>query len=183
MARTSRRDQLLDAALATFTERGYEATSVGRLARQTGLSKAAFTYHFATKESLLDEIADPLVTALETVVERHPTFPAWPDEVRALLSDYLEALVEHADLVTWIDGDKAVLNHEVLGERLRVCNERARRALIGSRGSQRAHVQAAAVLGMLWRPMRNLDSTGVERAAEALLDLAVDAVETIRGRS
>lgn len=183
MPRTSRREELLEAALQTFTERGYEATSVGALARQTGLSKAAFTYHFETKDSLLAEIADPLLSSLEAVIDHHPRAPEWPDGVRTLLADYLAALVEHADLVTWIDGDKAVLNHEILGERLRLSNERARRALIGSRGSERAHVQAAAVLGMLWRPMRNLDSPGVERAAGALLDLAVDAVKTIRGRA
>ena len=37
-----------------------------------------------------------------------------------------------------------------------------------------------AVLGMLWRPVRNLDAAKVESAREALLAVALDAVDTIR---
>ncbi len=171
----------MDAALAAFIDSGYEATSVGRLASLTGLSKAAFTYHFESKDALLDEIASPLLDALAGVVRRHPAEPGWPDGVAALLGDYLDALFAHADVVVWIDGDKAVLNHPQLGARLRRINSRMRRALAGGDRSERARVQAAAVTGMLWRPMRNLGAPRTQRAREALLDLAVDAVGTVRG--
>ncbi len=179
--RPSRREELVDAALAAFIDWGYEATSVGRLAALTGLSKAAFTYHFETKDALLAEIASPLLDALAEVLRHHPAEPEWPDGVAALLGDYVDALLVHADVVTWIDGDKAVLNHPQLGVRLRRINSRMRRALAGGDRSERARVQAAAVVGMLWRPMRNLGAARMSRAREAVLELAVDAVGTVRG--
>ncbi len=179
--RPSRRHELVQAALAAFIDNGYEATSVGRLAELTGLSKAAFTYHFSSKEALLVEIATPLLDSLHRIGRSHPRVPEWPDEVRSLLTDYIDALIANADVVTWIDGDKAVLNHPALGARLRRSNVRMRKAIAGRDASERALVQAAAVLGMLWRPMRNLDARNVVRARDAVLDLAVGAVGTVRG--
>jgi len=180
MPRPSRRDDLVDAATAAFIEHGYEATSVGRLAALTNLSKAAFTYHFESKDALLEEIAAPLLEDLDELAERHPILPEWPGGVKALLGDYIDVLIAHGDVVTWIDGDKAVLNHPALGSRLRHSNEFMRRAIAGGSRSERARVQAAAVLGMLWRPMRNLDTDNVVRARDALVDLAVDAAGTVR---
>ncbi len=179
--RRSRREELVDAALEAFIDSGFQATSVARLASLTGLSKAAFTYHFDSKDALLVEIALPLLQALGDAQRRHPAEPDWPDGVAALLGDYIDALFAHADIVTWIDGDKAVLNHPQLGPKLRRSNARMRRALAGDDRSERARVQAAAVIGMLWRPMRNLQAARVARARDAVLDLAVDAVGTVRG--
>ncbi len=179
--RVSRRDDLVRAALDAFSEQGYEATSVSRLAARTGLSKAAFSYHFVSKDSLLIEIASPLLAALREVERRHRGMPGWPDGVRALLADYIDVLMDHAGVVTWIDGDKSVLNHPALGEELRRSNAFMRRALAGGRRTERSRVQAAAVLGMLWRPLRNLDLRNVVRARDSLLDLAVEAVGTVRG--
>lgn len=168
------------AAVTALIDHGYEATSIAELASVTGLSKAAFSYHFDSKDALLVEIAAPLLRGLEDVAQNHPASPNWPDGIRALLADYLDVLIEHGDVVTWIDGDKAVLNHPELGEQLRQCNVSIRRALTGGDWSDRARVQSAAILGMLWRPMRNLDAGDVKDAREALLTLAVDAVGTVR---
>ena len=59
---TNRREDLLDAALEAFVERGYEGTSIADLARATGLSKAAFVYHFASKEALYQEVFEHLLS-------------------------------------------------------------------------------------------------------------------------
>ncbi|MBT8207703.1 MAG: hypothetical protein KJO18_05460, partial [Acidimicrobiia bacterium] len=111
---------------------------------------------------------------------RHPDAPSWPDGVRALLEDYMGVLMEHEEVVTWIDGDKSVLNHPSLGRQLRESNKAMRSALAGEDRSKRARVEAAAVLGMLWRPMRNLDASEVDSTRDTLIDLAVEAVGTIR---
>ena len=57
----NRRDTLLAAALNSFTQRGYDATSVAELATATGMSKAAVSYHFRSKNDLLHAVADPLL--------------------------------------------------------------------------------------------------------------------------
>jgi AcrR family transcriptional regulator len=107
----NRRDALLAAALEGFTHRGYDATSIAELAATTGMSKAAVSYHFRTKDDLLHALADPLLDSMDAIVERHPRAPGWPGEVRALLDDYLTTLTEHSRIAAWVDTDKAVLNH------------------------------------------------------------------------
>lgn len=178
--RPSRKEELVEAALTAFNERGFEGTSIGQLSEVTGVSKAAFTYHFASKDELLAEAVAPLLDALSELQRRHPAAPSWPEGVRALLEDYMDVLVEHEEVAAWIDGDKSVLNHPTLGRQLRESNKAMRSALAGEDRSKRARVEAAAVLGMLWRPMRNLDASEVESTRDSLLDLAVDAVGTIR---
>ncbi len=94
----NRRDTLLTAALNGFTQRGYDATSVAELAAATGMSKAAVSYHFPTKNDLLHAVADPLLDSLDALIDRHPTTPHWPGGVRALLEDYLSALTDHSQI-------------------------------------------------------------------------------------
>lgn len=171
---------MTQAALAALTQHGYEATSVAKLASLTGLSKAAFTYHFQSKEALLIEIAMPLIDDLCALEDQHPQHPASLDEVRDLLADYLSCLIRHGAVVAWIDADKAVLNHPDIGAKLQRSNRFMRNALAGAAASPSSLVQASAVLGMLWRPMRNIGSRDVERSRETLLTLTLATVEEIR---
>jgi len=152
--RANRRDDLLDAALAAFVERGYEGTSVADLARATELSKAAFVYHFDSKEVLLFELSTPLLDDLDDILSRHEDDNE-NCSVRNMLADYLEALWQHRDVAAWIDGDKSVLNHGDLGARLDANNRRAHRLLTGPRPTVVDRAKASAILGMLWRPIRN----------------------------
>ncbi|RME16999.1 MAG: TetR/AcrR family transcriptional regulator, partial [Alphaproteobacteria bacterium] len=49
-----RRDELLDAALDLFGERGYAQTSVAAIARRAGLSKGAVYLYFDSKQAILE---------------------------------------------------------------------------------------------------------------------------------
>jgi AcrR family transcriptional regulator len=68
------RDRVLDAALASFGGRGYEATSLDALAAELGVRKQTILYYFPSKEILLDAVidssADELSTALEAALAR-----------------------------------------------------------------------------------------------------------------
>ena len=179
MPRDNRRDDLLDAALTLFHDRGYEGTSIAALAEATGLTKAAFVYHFSSKEELLFELSEPLLDELDELMSRHEGGPTGDKSIRAALTDYLAALCRHRDVAAWIDGDKSILNHSHLGARLTANNQRVHRLLCGSRPSKAARAKASAVLGMLWRPIRNgyLDQDrGPQRA---VVDLATQAAMTL----
>ncbi|MEJ5256362.1 MAG: TetR/AcrR family transcriptional regulator [Acidimicrobiales bacterium] len=68
----STRERVLDAALASFGTRGYEATSLDHLAVELGVRKQTILYYFPTKAELLgavvDRAADDLADALEAAV-------------------------------------------------------------------------------------------------------------------
>ena len=170
----NRRDTLLAAALDSFTRRGYDATSVAELAAATGMSKAAVSYHFRTKNDLLHAIADPLLDSLDALVDRHPTTPHWPGGVRALLEDYLSTLTDHSQIAAWVDSDKAALNHPQIGARLHHNTERMCHAITGSTANgTAATARATAALGSLWRPIRTLTPTQLATHRDALLHTAM----------
>src|SRR6266571_3220849 len=170
----NRRDVLLSAALEGFAQRGYDGTSVAELAAVTGMSKAAVSYHFRTKNDLLHALADPLLDGLDALVERHPPAPTWPDGVRALLDDYLSTLTEHSQVAAWVDTDKAVLNHPQIGARLhRNTNTICQAITASTADGTAATVRATAALGSLWRPLRTLTPAQLATHRDALIHAAM----------
>jgi AcrR family transcriptional regulator len=59
---------VLEIAVTAFNEFGYDATSMGVLAKRLGLSKSAIYHHFAAKEDILELALDEALTALENVL-------------------------------------------------------------------------------------------------------------------
>lgn len=71
------RVRVLDAALASFAARGYEATSLDALAAGLGVRKQTILYHFLSKEALLDAVltrsAGELAAAVDEGLSRPGT--------------------------------------------------------------------------------------------------------------
>jgi TetR/AcrR family transcriptional regulator len=106
---TDQRERLLDAALASFADKGIAATSLRALAQASGLTAAMLNYYFGTRERLVEAVveerllpaiaeqrdrlvpvlegdsrtlAERFVAGLHTTIERHPWLPAlWVREV------------------------------------------------------------------------------------------------------
>jgi AcrR family transcriptional regulator len=180
MAARNRRDELLATALEAFKERGYEGTSVADVVLTLGMSEASFAHQFESKEQLLIELVEPLLDDLASTLDRFPRHPSWPDEGEELLSAYLDVLLAHRDVISWIDGDSAVLQHPRLGERLTDMNRRVREGIRGDNRSSAARLGAAAVLGALWRPLRDLSDVDAAREKDAMLAAAMAVVATVR---
>jgi len=75
------RERIRAAALRSFREHGYDATTIRRLADELGLSVGATHYHFASKNELIQELyldvqqahrdaAEPLLAAEDGLVQR-----------------------------------------------------------------------------------------------------------------
>jgi TetR/AcrR family transcriptional regulator len=71
---SSTSDRILDAALASFASRGYEATSLDAVAKELELTKQSILYWFPSKDALLEAViarsASDLSGALETALQR-----------------------------------------------------------------------------------------------------------------
>ena len=52
------RQQILDASLRLFSERGFARTTVRDIARQAGITDAAIYYHFESKQELLEALVE-----------------------------------------------------------------------------------------------------------------------------
>lgn len=59
------------AALEAFNRSGYDATGIAEIAATTGMTKAAVGYHFPARSDLLQTLVDPLLDALEVVLQAH----------------------------------------------------------------------------------------------------------------
>lgn len=168
---------MLHVALELFAARGYAATSIGALAKATGMSKAAFSYHFKDKDEILVDLAEPLLKQLEEVVVKRAT-ASTDEERRALLDDYLGALLDHRLVAAWMDGDKAVASHHDIGRRLKA-NNRRMGELLNLGGGRAGQVRASALLGSMWRPIRNLPEIDVAEFRRGLVEAALDGRESI----
>jgi TetR/AcrR family transcriptional regulator, cholesterol catabolism regulator len=87
-----RREEILEAALVLFHERGYDATGIQDIAAQVGMLKGSLYYHIRSKEEILQHLIGrtyqdglevlreslavdgPLPVKLRAVVERHTRF-------------------------------------------------------------------------------------------------------------
>lgn len=170
MPRTSRRDELARSALALFVERGFTGASVADIAATLDVSKAAVSYHFPTKDDLLLELVEPVLSELEGVVAATGVIED-EEDLRAFLSRYAAALLSHAEVATWLDADLGVLAHPLVGDRVEALHAATRHLLTGS-DEPAAEVAAASALGALWRPVRNLGAA-VEHERDQLIESAV----------
>lgn len=93
---------VLRVAIELFNRQGYDATSMGDLARELGLTKSAIYHHVPSKESLLqralDEALDELSAALDAVQSAGSTAPG--DRLRAAVRSSVVVLVQHLPAVT-----------------------------------------------------------------------------------
>jgi AcrR family transcriptional regulator len=96
---------VLRRAIDLFNRQGYDATSVGDLARELGLTKSAIYHHVASKEALLaaalDEALDELTAAVDRAVApgRRSGADAY-DRLRTVVQESVKILVDHLPAVT-----------------------------------------------------------------------------------
>src|SRR3954454_23421821 len=90
LPRAEREEQMVDAALELFTERGFDDVSMDEIAARAGITKPMLYSYFGSKEGLylacIERAARPMIAALRAavVVESAPDRRLWAG-VRAFL--------------------------------------------------------------------------------------------------
>jgi TetR/AcrR family transcriptional regulator, acrAB operon repressor len=80
------RGEILDAALACFTEGGYHETSIDAIAERAKLSKGAIYWHFAGKRELFLALVDRAQESGEALAEAVARAPDWRAALRELFA-------------------------------------------------------------------------------------------------
>ena len=94
--RDQRRRQILDAALACFSENGFHQTSMADVVSRSGLSHGAVYLYFPSKDDLITALAVDRhrQEAVLNSIARHSADPL--QSLRALVRAYAESLVDPA---------------------------------------------------------------------------------------
>jgi AcrR family transcriptional regulator len=91
------REDLVQAALRLFEERGFDVTTVEDIAEAASVSPRTFFRYFANKEEVLFHRKDEELVRLEnTLKSRPPGEPAF-EALRATLIDYMERFQDEID--------------------------------------------------------------------------------------
>lgn len=163
--RTVRR--LLDAGLAVFDRRGYQAARVDDIVRVAQTSHGTFYLYFANKDDLFRVLAEDCVAAMERLVEDLGTVepgPAGRAALRRWLTSYIDTYRRYGPVI------RAWSEAQVTNRDLARLGARATELLVGRiaervaarNGSLDPRAAAVAVLAMIERVnyyvlSRNLD--------------------------
>ena len=82
-------------AMELFTAQGYEQTSLREIADRVGMTKASLYYHYPSKQALLLALVQPLVDDWRWAVEYAESLTHEPDNVRAVLGQFLDVMLRH----------------------------------------------------------------------------------------
>ncbi len=89
------RDRLVEAARQLFLVKGYEATGIAQILRETGINSGSLYYFFKTKEALLVAVLDRYVELLDPMVIE-PAFATTDDPIERIflvMEGYRQMLV------------------------------------------------------------------------------------------
>lgn len=101
MPRAGRKEQIIEAAQALFSAKGYHATTIRDIAEETGIRSGSLYAHIQTKEDLLYAIvarsAEQFMARLEPIAAAHG--PA-AERLRAALSAHVELVATSTEAAT-----------------------------------------------------------------------------------
>jgi AcrR family transcriptional regulator len=104
MASTQTRRRILDAALACFTEEGYEQTTIARIRERSGASNGALFHHFAAKEAIADALYVEAIASFQQglweLLDRRPA--DLREAVHGAIAHQLHWTEQHPDLARFV---------------------------------------------------------------------------------
>ena len=183
------RQTLVDMCVKVFNRHGYEATSMGMLATELGISKSAIYHHVKTKEEILQDALDDALDGLEAVMEEaEQTHGPAQDKIAALIRGAVEVLVTRQSSVTLLlrlRGNSEV-ETAALARRRNLTTRLAR--LIDeaqSEGSVRTTTGPKVLARLVFGTINSLvdwydaeKSAGANQTGDILVDLIFQGIET-----
>ncbi len=120
-----------------------------------GLSKAAVTYHFKSKEELLEAVIAPAFEDLGQLLAKAESVRRESSRRREALHAYIDYLIRQRRVASWLSRDVAALTHPVVVEPAQDLSGRMDTLLISDQDDPLAQIWGAAISQALTGPMLN----------------------------
>lgn len=186
--------EITEAAIAEFTERGYDATPMAAVAKRAGISKGLLYVYFDTKEALFKSVVRSFVAPqIEALREAIDTSPLSSEEflrgpflqfarklsksrVRVLVRLMIAEAHKHPDLARWYWEN--VVSHGLDALRTLIARGVARGEFRPSALDRFPHLLVSPVLfsvvwALVFQPHQKLDTDAL---LAAHIDLLLDAI-------
>lgn len=136
MARRSRKDEILQAALACFTETGVDATTIEMIRDRSGASIGSLYHHFGNKERIIGALYMAGTAEYAALLdEGFATADSAEACVKLLVTSYIDWVVANPDWARFILHSRGRVEAGEMGEQLREANRtHYRRILDGLAG-------------------------------------------------
>ena len=100
-----RRNQILDAAVTTFSRNGFHQTTIEEIRLEAGLSRGAVYHYFKTKEDIIDAIRGRSARQAEAIV----ISSAEGDDAESVLLDLINSTVSVMVSPTSVDANRLAM--------------------------------------------------------------------------
>lgn len=115
-----KRQEIIDTAASLFAKKGYAATGIVEIGETVGLAKGALYYYIGSKENLLVEIQERVLTPLLEIADRIQDMDApAPVKLRLLSEELLDVIFERLDHIWVYEHDYRQLSKKNLDRMLR----------------------------------------------------------------
>ena len=145
--------RFVDAALGLFIEHGYNGTSLQMIGDRLGVSKAAVTYHFHSKEELLAAVIAPAFRDLGQLLDQVEGVRRESARRREALHAYIDYLIRQRRVASWLSRDVAALTHPAVIEPAQALTGRIDALLISDADDAIARIWGAAISQALTGPI------------------------------
>ncbi len=182
---------VLRRAIELFNRQGYEATSIGDLARELGVTKSAIYHHVPSKEALLaaalDEALDGLAATIDEAVSEEPETSAY-ERLRTAVRQSVEILAANVPAVTLLLRVRGNSEVELAAlKRRRIIDDKLASLVQAAvdEGSLRSDIPPELISRLLFGMVNSLvewyrpdGPVEVKDLAESIVDLAFDGLTT-----
>lgn len=145
--------RFVEAALDLFIEHGYNGTSLQMIGDRLGVSKAAVTYHFRSKEELLASVVAPAFEDLGHLLDDVEAVRRESARRREALHAYIDYLIRQRRVASWLSRDVGALTHPSVMEPAQALTGRIDALLISDADDALARIWGAAISQALTGPI------------------------------
>lgn len=155
--RSAAQTRIITAALGLFARHGVGGTSLGMIASEIGVTKAAIYHQFRTKDEIVLAAAEAELARLQAIIDAAEAEPSRGQAREALVTGMVNLAVEGRSTVSTILTDPVIAGFFARHEPFRHVMDRLCNLLMGDDTTRGARVSAAmltaAISGAVMHPL------------------------------